>query len=166
MSCSSAAACRASSSGPFDPQVFRDFDGVDANPLQVLVRGVIFGFDGQREGFNRAQMQVGHFLDVAFFVFELAQIEAIGAVDQINRRHQQQRGFPVKSLVEPADGAGNSGSDQVVRERPEIAVHQNAHQRTPLGHRNDHRDRARVGDEIDGGRDAEQYRPAVEQQVG
>ena len=101
---------------PFHAQFFRHFDGIDADALQVLVRGMVLGFNGQSQSLNGPQMQVRHFLDVAFLVLQFAEVKAVRAVDQVNRRHQEQRRFPVESLVEPRNRAGDPGSHQVVRE--------------------------------------------------
>ena len=49
-------------------------NGVHANPLQVLVRGLVFGFDGKCQSLNRTQMEICHLLDVALFVLQLSQI--------------------------------------------------------------------------------------------
>ena len=135
-------------------QFFGYFNGIDADALQVLVRRVIFGFNRQRQGLNRPKMQVRHFLDVAFLVLQLTQVQTIGAVDEINRRHEHQRCFPVESFVEPRNRAGDSRSHQVVRERPEITIHQNPRERLALGQGNDSRDRACVSNEVNRCRDA------------
>ena len=63
-----------------------DFDGVDADALQVFVGSVILGFDGEREGLDRAEMEVGHLFHVALLVFELAQIEPVRTVNQVDHR--------------------------------------------------------------------------------
>src|SRR6202044_3951448 len=101
---------------PFNPQFFGDLDGVDPHPLQVFVGGLVFSFDSERQGLNGSKVQVRHFFNVAFFVFQFPQIQPVGAVDQINSRNEQQRSFPVECVIEPGDCSGNSGPDQVVRE--------------------------------------------------
>ena len=141
------------------------FDGIDAHALQVLVGGVVLRFNRQRQRFNGSQMEIRHFLDVAFLVFQFAQVETIGAVDQVHSRHQQERRFPVELLVEPCDCSRYARADEVVRERPEVAIHQNSDERPALGQRNDHRDRTRIGNEIDCGRQSQQNRAAAHQRV-
>ena len=126
-----------------------DFDGVDADALQVFVGRVIFGFDGEGQGLDRAQMEVSHLFHVALLVCEFAQIEAVRAVDQVDHRQNEQRRFPVEVTVKPGDHACDCGADQVVGKRPEIAVHQDAPQRTAFGQRNDGGDGSGIGDEID-----------------
>ena len=76
--------------GSLHAQFFGDFDGINADALQVLVGRVILGFNGQRQRLNGSQVQVRHLLHVPLLVFQFAQVEAVGAVDEINRRHQQQ----------------------------------------------------------------------------
>jgi hypothetical protein len=53
------------------------FNGINPNPLQVFVRGLVFGFDGQRQRLNGAQMQIGDFFDVDFFVLDFAQLKPV-----------------------------------------------------------------------------------------
>ena len=74
MSCKSAAACSASISSRRHTQFFGYLDGIHPDPLQVIVRGVVLGFDRQRQRFDGAQVQVGHLFDVALFVFQFSQI--------------------------------------------------------------------------------------------
>jgi hypothetical protein len=52
-------------------QFLRDLNREHAHALQVLVRGVVFGFDGQRQALDGAQVQRGHFFGVPFFDFDL-----------------------------------------------------------------------------------------------
>src|SRR4029077_15015353 len=120
-----------------------------ANPLQVVVRSLIFGFDGQCQRFNRAQVEIGHLFHVALFVFELAEIETIRTENEVNGREKKQRSLPVESAVKPGDDSGNSGADQVVGKGPEVAIHQNLPQRPPLGQRNYGSNNARIGEKID-----------------
>ena len=51
-------------------QFFADLDGVDLHALQMVVRGVILGFDGQRQRFDGAQVQGRHLLGVLLFVLQ------------------------------------------------------------------------------------------------
>ena len=55
-------------------QFFGYLNGINSHSLQVVVRGVVFGFDGQRQRFDGAQVQSGHFFDVALFVLKFSQI--------------------------------------------------------------------------------------------
>ena len=52
-------------------QFLRDLNREYAHALQVLVRGVVLGFDGQRKGLDGAQVQRGDLFGVAFFDFDL-----------------------------------------------------------------------------------------------
>src|ERR1700741_957708 len=96
--------------GANQAQFLAYFDGVDANTLQVLVGGVIFGLDGKREGLNRAEMEGSHLFDVALLVFELAEIKSVRAVNQIHRGQNEQGCFPVEGVIEPGDHTSNTGS--------------------------------------------------------
>src|SRR5579864_515828 len=141
------------------------FNGVHADALQVFVGRVILGFDGQREGLDGAQMEVGHLFHVALLVFEFAQIEPIRTVDQVDHRQNEQGGFPVEIAIEPSDHACDCGTNEVVGERPEIAVHQDALQRTAFGERDDSGNGSGVGDEVYSRGQSEQNRTAVDDQI-
>ena len=68
----------------FQAHVLGHLERIHPHPLQVIVRGMVFGFDRQCQGLDGAHMQVGHFLDVALLVIEFSQVHTIGAVDQVN----------------------------------------------------------------------------------
>ena len=131
-----------------DLQFFGDFDGVHPNSLQMIVSGVIFGLNRQGQRFDGSQVEVGHLLYVPLLVFEFAQIEPVGAIDQVNNGNDQQRSFPSKSPVEPAKHACECSSHQVVRKRPEVAIHPNLVECLSFCKRDDGSDGSRVGQEV------------------
>ena len=57
----------------------------------MSVRGVVLGLNGQRQGFDRAQVQGGRLLRIHLFAFNAAQVPAERMEDAIDdwRRHQQ-----------------------------------------------------------------------------
>ena len=148
------------------PQFFGDFDGINADALQVIVGCLVLGFNGQRQGLDGSQMKVRNFFHMPLLVFQLAQIEAVGPVDQINGWDKQQRSFPVEFAVEPANRACNTGSDQVIRERPEVAVHQNLSQRFAFAHRNHNGNASGIHDEIDRSCQTQDQRMTGDELVG
>ena len=129
-------------------QLLGYLDGVDANPLQVIVSGLVFGFNGQRQGLNGSQMQVRNLFHMPLLVLQLGQIQAVGTVDKVNGGDEQQRSLPVKRMIKPADHTRDTGSKQVIRERPEIAIHQNLTKRFPFAERNHNRNASGVDDEV------------------
>ena len=62
----------------------------------MVMRGVILGFDGERQRFDGAQVQRRHLFGVLLFVFHAAQVEVIRAIDQVDHRNRQQRGLPAR----------------------------------------------------------------------
>ncbi len=72
---------------------------------------LVLGFDGERQRLNRAQVLVRHFLGMKFSVFELADVEAIRSIDNINDRKSKQSGLPSDLAIEIAHKAGDGGSD-------------------------------------------------------
>ena len=83
-------------------QFFGHFDGIHPHPLQVVVRGVVLGFDGQRQRLDGAQVQSRHFFHVALFVFEFSQVQTIRPVNQVNDGNDQKRvSHPNSRLNQP-----------------------------------------------------------------
>ena len=56
--------------------------------------GRVFGFDGERQSFNGAQVQAGDFLDMNLVFLQPVQIQLVRAVDEVDQREQNQRGVP------------------------------------------------------------------------
>ena len=57
--------------------------------------------------------------------FQSSQVKAVRAVDPINYRQHEQRRLPTGAAVDDSHQPHRGGSNQVVRERPEIAVRPN-----------------------------------------
>ena len=55
-------------------ELFADLHGVDLHAAKVAVCGVVLGFDGQRQRFNRAQVQARHVFHVLLLIFQPAQV--------------------------------------------------------------------------------------------
>ena len=151
--------------GAADAQFLGDFNGIDPHTLQVIVRGLVLGFDREGEGLDGTQVEVRHFLDVAFLVLKFAEVQTVRAVDYIDCGYQEQRGLPVEGVIQPRDRAGDSSAYEIVGERPEVAVDQDAPQRPTLRQGDDGRDAARIGDEIDTCRQTQQQRMVADHQV-
>src|SRR5262249_43898799 len=49
-------------------KILGQFHGVDTHPLQVLVGGMVLGFNRQRQRFNRAQVKIGYLFHVTLLV--------------------------------------------------------------------------------------------------
>jgi len=52
----------------------------------MIVSGMIFGFDCQREGFDSSQVKIGYLLSMPRFILELAEIKPIRAIHEIDGR--------------------------------------------------------------------------------
>ena len=107
---------------------FGDFYGVGSHALQVRVRGVVFGFDGQSQRLDGAHVQRSNLLhvplfnlDALFFGLQSAEIQSIGAVHPINQRQNEQRSLPTGALIDDAHQAHRGCANQVVGKRPEVA---------------------------------------------
>ena len=139
-----------------DLEILGDLERVDAHPLQVVVRGLVLGFDRQSQRFDGAHVQVGDFLYVPLFIFQLAQIQPIRAVDQVHHRQNQQRRLPVGEVVQPTHHPGYPCPHQVVREAPEVAVRPDPSQGPALSKRNHRRYRHGIRDEVNARRHKQQ----------
>ena len=64
----------------------REPGGVDLHAADVALRGLILRVDGERERFDRRQVQVRHLRDVPLLVLDAAHVDLVGAVDQVERR--------------------------------------------------------------------------------
>ena len=71
--------------------VLADLFHVSADAPQVLVGGLVLGFDGEGQRFDGAQVQAGHFLGMPFLIFEPAEIDAVSAIHEEQDGHQQER---------------------------------------------------------------------------
>ena len=83
-----------------ETKIFRNFHSVDANPLQVIVSGVILGLNCQRQGFDGSQVKVGYLLGMPCFILELTQIKPIRPVHEVYRRQNQQRRLPSDMTIQ------------------------------------------------------------------
>ena len=119
-------------------QTLGQFDGVDPHPLQMIVRGMVFGFNSQGQRLDGPQVESGHFFHVALFVFQLAQVEPVRTIDHKHGRQRQQGSLPVHFLVHPAHHSGDGSTYKVIRKRPEIAFAPHREERDFLGERNRH----------------------------
>ena len=111
-----------------ETQFFGDLNREHAHALQMFVRSVVLGFNGQRQGFDGAQVQRRNFFGVALFYFDLplfrgqlGEIEVIGAVDPVDQRQNQKGSLPSHALAQVADTKHDCGADHVEGERPEVA---------------------------------------------
>ncbi len=142
-------------------QPFGYFNGVDAHTLQMIVRGMVFGLNRQRQGLNRPQLQSCHGFHVPLFIFQFAQVHPVGAIDHEHGRESQQGRLPVDPVVHPAHHARDGCSHQVIGKRPEIAIRPDLSQPLGLGKGNDRGHRKRVQDEVSAGGKHQQQRRAL-----
>ncbi len=85
-------------------------DGIGAHALQMGVRGVVFGLDGERQRFDRPHVQRRDLFDVALFYFNAlffrlqpAQIQPVRSIHPIDQGQNQKRGFPSRRAVHDSD---------------------------------------------------------------
>ena len=117
------------------------------------MRGVIFGFDGERQCLDRPHVERRDFfhvpllyLDPIFFGLQSAQIQAVGAVHPVDQRQHKQRSLPSCGVIDDSNQSHRRGSDQVIRERPEVAFRPDFAARLSLRQRDHYRDRQSVGE--------------------
>ncbi len=122
-----------------EAQFFGDLDGVSFDALQMIVRGLVLGFDGDRQRLDGAAMQRGDFFGVralilgAFFRFlQPADVQAMGAVDHVEDRHQQQSRLPSRQTLGDGDDPGRGRAHQIIRESPEVGIAPDLSRRSSL----------------------------------
>ena len=81
---------------------------------------MVFGFNCQRQRFNRAHVQRSQIFQMPFLVFPSAQVHAVRAVDDVNGRQNQDGHFPASQPVHELNQAGDCGADQIIRKGPGI----------------------------------------------
>src|SRR5579864_5257563 len=106
----------------------------------MFVGGVVLGLDGEGQGLDGAQVEVCHLLHVALLIFQFAEVQAVGAVDQVDGGQDEERCLPIERVIQPDDDGGDASSDQVIGKRPKIAIDQDAGEWPALSERNYGRD--------------------------
>src|ERR1035437_131762 len=127
--------------------IFSDLFDIGPDAPQVLVGGMVLRLDGERQGFDGAEMQARHFQRMSFLVFQPAQIHAIGTIDEEQDRHEQKRAHPIKALAYEAQQPSDGSSDDVQGKRPEITIAPRLRQPTVLRQGNHPGDWRRVHEE-------------------
>src|SRR5262249_38426208 len=123
---------------------FSYFNGVDAHALQMIMRGLVFGFNGQGQSLNGTHVQRSHFSHVVLLIFQLAEIKTIRTVDHEHRGQGQQGRLPSYALVDPSEERSDGAASQIIWQRPEIAISPDFLQPLVLGKRDDGGDRQRI----------------------
>ena len=126
----------------------RDAGGVDLDAADMRLRGLILGIDGERERFDRGEVQVRHFLDVTTFVVDAPKIDLVTAISHIQRRGGQQREPHTGRHQRPGADGGGAGADEVTRAAPEEILVPHRHERLFGGERDRHGDQTRIENEV------------------
>ena len=133
----------------------RDRGRIELHAPDVGLRGLVLGVDGQRQRFDRRQVQVGHFPHVTLLVVYPTEIDLVGAVGQIERRNRQ-HGQPVRVSEHHPDGEGcDERTDEIARRTPEEVLVPDLEDRLAGGERDRRGDREGIDDEV-GRRGADQ----------
>jgi len=149
-----------------ESQVFGYFHGVDAYAPEMIVGGMVLGFDGQCQCFNGAQVQSSHFFDVLLFVVQPAEISAVRAVNKVNDRNQNQGSVPVSLPAQHRQNPGDRSAAQIIRKAPKVAVVPDFRDRLSLGHRNCCGHRHRVHQEKDASSNSQPNRIGIAGHAG
>ena len=109
----------------------RDRGRVELHAADVRLRGLILGVDGQRQRFDRREVQIRHLANVTLLVVDAAEIDLVGAVGEVERRRQQHR-EPVRMIEDhPRRQRGDAGADEVARRAPEEVLVPDLQDRLP-----------------------------------
>ena len=98
----------------------RDRGGVELHAPDVRLRGLVLGVDGERQRFDRREVQVRHLAHVTLLVLDAPEIDLVGAVGQIERRDGERRD-PVRRPARdhPGREGRGAGADEVARRAPQ-----------------------------------------------
>ena len=110
----------------FYSQVFPDLNCIRLNPLQMIVRSVVLGFNGEGQSFNGSQVERGNLIGMLLFCFQSVEVGPIGTEYPVNDGKNQEGDLPAVQVVNKAYAAGDKRSEQVIRKRPEIALFRRA----------------------------------------
>ena len=62
----------------------RDAGGVHLNAPDVALGRLVLGVDGERERFDRGEVQIGDLADVPLLILNPAHVDLVGPVDQVD----------------------------------------------------------------------------------
>src|SRR5438270_13860368 len=88
----------------------------------MIVGGVIFSFNGQRQRFNSSKVQRRSLLGMLLGVLKPAQMHAVGAVDQTCDRNDQHPSLPSQMAFGDFEQTRGSGARKVIRQAHQIAT--------------------------------------------
>jgi hypothetical protein len=105
------------------PDRLRQLGRVRLHTADVHVRGLILGVDRAGKGLNRRQVEIRGLRDLAemaLLVFDPPEVDAVGAVGDVQRRvHQRQN--PVAGMLDQRGGyRGRAGADEIARRAPQV----------------------------------------------
>ena len=130
------------------PESLGDTRRIDLHAANVRLGGLILGVDGERERFDRGQVEVGHLLDVAALIVDAAQVHLVAAIRDVERSGGQQRRPHAGIHHRPRGDRGSAGSHEVARCAPEKILVPDADERLPGRERHRDCDQAGIEDEI------------------
>ncbi len=134
---------------------FADLNGIVLHAAEMLVGGLVLGFNRQRERLDGADVKSVHLLDVnllllnAFFLgLQPADVKPVRAINRPGHRHGQQGKLPAQILIHPVNDANQRGAQQVVGKGPNIAFLPHLGKALFFRHRNCAGDRDCVGKKV------------------
>ena len=127
-----------------------DAGGVDLHAADVALGGLVLGVDGQRQRFDRGQVQVRHLLHVSPLVLDASQVDLVGAVSEVQRGEDEEREPRPLLQHRPAGAEGRRRPDEVTRRTPQEVLVPRLHPRLARRERDRHRDEHRVEEEVGG----------------
>ena len=117
---------------------------VNLHSLQVLVRRLVLGLDGQRQRFNRPQVKRRHTLRLVLLRLQSIQVQLVGPEYHQDDRDNQKRHLPAHPVRQRVVHRRHAGPQQIVGEAPEVAIAPHADQRLAFGQRHHYRYQARI----------------------
>ena len=100
---------------------FADFSGVDANALQMIVRGGVLGFNGEGQRLDGSQVESRDLFDVRFILLQPVDVHPVGAIDEIDQREKHQRRVPGILTAQHHHQPCHRRGCQVIGQNPEVS---------------------------------------------
>src|SRR5213594_3282863 len=102
------------------PHLLGKFSAVNPHTLEVIVRTVVFCFNGERQGFDGSKVEGRHLVDVPLFTLQAVEVQAIRTINPVNNRKEKQGRLPADDAIQAADGTRDCGPYEIVREGPKV----------------------------------------------
>lgn len=141
--------------GLIETHQFSQFRNVYADPQEMAVRALVFGFNCHGQAFNGAQVQSFGVDGVLLAFAHKFHLGGVGSVNGVDHGDEQQRGHPAEGIANEIGGDGEDCADNVKGQEPEEVATPEGESVGLLVRCNDQRQGNGIREEVDGCGDGE-----------